>query len=130
MVFAMHKSRLGGLIIDCRTEDLESAGLFWSKALGHDIHASDDPKDKKYVVLKTPDTEIDIEIQKVKHDSRVHIDIETDDIEAEALRLEKLGAWRVKQVKSWLVMRAPTGQHFCLVDPQRSDFERCANHWD
>ena len=30
----MHKSRLGGLIIDCRTDDLDAAADFWSQALG------------------------------------------------------------------------------------------------
>ena len=30
----MHKSRLAGFIIDCKTDDLESAAAFWSGALG------------------------------------------------------------------------------------------------
>ena len=30
----MHKSRLAGFIIDCRTEDLEAAARFWGAALG------------------------------------------------------------------------------------------------
>ncbi len=126
----MHKSRLGGLIIDCKTDDLDSAGLFWSRALGLDIKPVTHPVDNQYVSLNTPGNDIHIEVQQVEHDSRVHIDIETDDIEAEALRLEKLGARRVKKVKSWLVMEAPTGQRFCLVGPQRSEFESQANHWD
>jgi len=33
-------------------------------------------------------------IQKVSHPSRVHLDIETDDLEAEVKRLEALGARR------------------------------------
>ena len=126
----MHKSRLGGLIIDCKTDDLNSAGEFWSKALGLKICPSQNPDDDAYVVLKTPEDELAVEIQQVTHDSRVHIDIETDDIEAEALRLEKLGAKRIRQVSSWIVMLAPTGQRFCLVNPQRKDFESQANHWD
>jgi len=59
----------------------------------------------------------------------VHLDIETDDIEAEARRLEALGARRIEQVHTWLVMEAPTGQRFCIVRPQRSDFAAGANQW-
>jgi hypothetical protein len=70
-----------------------------------------------------------MEVQKVEHESRVHIDIETDDIEAEARRLEALGAKRVGAVQTWCVMEAPTGQRFCLVRPQRTDFKEHANVW-
>jgi len=38
------------------------------------------------------------------------LDIETDDVEAEVKRLGALGARRVKQIKRWWVMEAPTGQ--------------------
>ena len=30
----MHKSRLGVVVIDCRTDDLADAARFWSRALG------------------------------------------------------------------------------------------------
>ena len=68
-------------------------------------------------------------MQAVEHPSRVHVDIETDDIEAEVRRLEALGAKRVAQVKRWGVMEAPTGQRFCVVRPQRPDFAARANQW-
>ena len=41
-------------------------------------------------------TDCDIEVQTVDHPSRVHLDIETDDIEAEVRRLEGLGAKTVQ----------------------------------
>ena len=68
-------------------------------------------------------------MQAVDHDSRVHLDIESDDIEAEVMRLEKLGARRLKKVHTWVVMEAPTGQRFCVVRPQNKDFQREANVW-
>ena len=125
----MHRSRLGSLSIDCRTEDLEAASKFWSQALGCPAATSDDPEDSNYTGLETSPNELHLEVQKVDHESRVHIDIETDDIEAEARRLEGLGAKRVGQIRTWLVMEAPTGQRFCLVGPQRSAFEAEANRW-
>jgi hypothetical protein len=68
-------------------------------------------------------------VQAVLHESRVHLDIETDDIEAEASRLEGFGAKRIAKVHTWWVMEAPTGQRFCVVRPQRPDFEENANVW-
>ena len=126
----MHRSRLGGLIIDCRIDDLEVAAEFWSQALGCQMVRSIDPADANYVQLETAPNEPHLEVQKVDHESRVHIDIETDDIEAEAARLEKLGAKRLEKIRTWLVMEAPTGQRFCLVKPQRAMFEAEGNIWD
>lgn len=125
----MHKSRLGGIIIDCRTENIDADARFWANALGLEAKRSTDPDDVNYVALKGPAEEIQIEVQKVDHPSRVHIDIETDDIEAEVKRLEKLGAKRIGMVKRWCVMEAPSGHRFCVVSPQRSTFEEEANTW-
>ena len=126
----MHKSRLGGLIIDCNTDDLEMAATFWTQALGFESINSSDPEDENYVPLKTGPDDPAIEIQKVTHPSRVHIDIETDDIEAEVARLEKLGAKRVEQVNSWWVMEAPTGHRFCVITEQKPSFDQKANKWE
>jgi predicted enzyme related to lactoylglutathione lyase len=125
----MHRSRLGGLIIDCRTEDLEAAAAFWSRALGLPRRASDKPEDAGYALLAAGPGGLDIEVQKVDHPSRVHLDIETDDIEAEVRRLEALGARRVKQVHDWWVLEAPTGQRFCVVSAGSADFAATANKW-
>ena len=68
-------------------------------------------------------------MQAVEHDSRIHLDIEADDLDAEVARLEKLGAKRIGFVKRWWVMEAPTGQRFCVVRPQSEDFAERANQW-
>jgi predicted enzyme related to lactoylglutathione lyase len=126
----MHKSQLAGFIIDCETDDLDAAAAFWSAALGLQPRKNDDPADAAYVMLETPPEEQHIEVQKVDHPSRVHLDIETNDIEAEVQRLEALGARRIGPVKRWVVMEAPTGQRFCVVNPQRGKFEDTANIWN
>ena len=111
----MHRSCLGGLIIDCTTDDLDREARFWSEALGYEIRPSDDPEDTNYVILGTREGEPYIEVQSVDHPSRVHLDIKTDDLEAEVQRLERLGATRVKKVKRWWVMEAPSGHRFCVI---------------
>ena len=126
----MHRSQLAGFIIDCQADDLEAAAEFWSRALGLPRRASSSADDTGYALLETKPNDLHIEVQKVDHPSRVHLDIEADDVEAEVRRLEALGAKRVKQIRTWWVMEAPTGQRFCVVRPQRANFAAEANKWE
>jgi hypothetical protein len=108
----MHHSRLSGFIIDCQTADLAGAAGFWSAALGLPVLGADGPT---YQRLDASARDLTIEVQEVDHPSRVHLDVESDDVEAEVRRLEALGARRVGPVKTWWVLEAPTGQRFCVV---------------
>jgi predicted enzyme related to lactoylglutathione lyase len=115
----MHHSRLAGFIIDCNTPDLEQAAGFWSAALGYPLKPKGEETSAKYRQLMTEPDGLHIEVQQVSHESRVHLDIESDDIPAEVKRLEALGAKVIGHVHTWCVMEAPTGQRFCVVRPQR-----------
>jgi predicted enzyme related to lactoylglutathione lyase len=126
----MHRSQFAGIIIDCQDGSLDRAAAFWSAALGLPQRRSPEPAESRYVELATRPDEPYIEVQQVDHPSRVHLDIETDDIAAEVKRLEALGARRIGDVRSWVVMEAPTGQRFCVVRAQRADFREHANTWD
>jgi len=123
----MHRSRLCTFVIDCEVEDVASAAAFWSAALGREV-SPPSPTDPDYRELATKPTEPILLLQKVAHPSRIHLDIESDDLEAEVKRLEALGAKRIGFVKRWWVMEAPTGQRFCIVNPQRGPLEG-ANEW-
>jgi predicted enzyme related to lactoylglutathione lyase len=125
----MHRSRLGGFIIDCQTGDLPAAAAFWSDALGMAREAIPGAEGELYVRLVDPFGRLDVEVQRVAHPSRVHLDIEADDIEAEVRRLEAIGARKVQKVKQWWVMEAPTGQRFCVVAPTSANFAAEANRW-
>jgi predicted enzyme related to lactoylglutathione lyase len=126
----MHKSKLVSAIIDCQVDDLSEAARFWSAALGRKLDPSDNPATEKYVSVGTGKEELIVMLQRVPHPSRVHLDIETDDIEAEATRLEALGAKRIEKIKTWWVMEAPTGHRFCVVRPQRDGkMPDDANQW-
>ena len=125
----MHRSRLGVVVIDCKTDDLPREAAFWSGALGMPVVPPQPEDDDAYLDLEAAGGELRVLLQRVEHDSRVHLDIETDDIEAEVKRLEGLGARRVAQIKRWWVMEAPSGQRFCVVAPQRADFPAGANVW-
>ena len=125
----MHRSNLCGFIIDCQTDDVNSAANFWGGALGMQVKKLPEEEGEKYVRLLDPTEHLHIEVQKVSHESRVHLDIETDNIEAEVTRLEKLGAKRIKQIHTWWVMEAPTGQRFCVVRQSSKNFEQQATVW-
>ena len=125
----MHKSKLCGFIIDCRTEDLAGAAQFWGGALGMQVRPLPGEEGEQYVRLWDDRSELHIEVQQVDHPSRVHLDIEADDVEAEVQRLEALGARRIAQVRTWWVMEAPTGQRFCIVRRSSPSFDATANEW-
>lgn len=122
----MHKSRLAGFIIDCEGKDLDGAVRFWSAALGLAPAGRDG---ERYEKLDASARDLYAEVQVVDHPSRVHLDIEADDLEAEVARLEALGARRVARIETWVVLEAPTGQRFCVVRPQNRDFDQNANTW-
>lgn len=127
----MHHSRLSTLVLDCGNDDLAASTAFWSQALGKPIASPDQDGDGKYAELQTAVDEPIILLQKVEHASRVHLDIETDDLEAEVSRLEKLGARRMAFVRErWWVMEAPSGHCFCVVRAQREVFGPHLNRWD
>jgi len=125
----MHHSRLCALLIDCNTPDVDEAAAFWAAALGRAIDREHPGTRGNYRMLETPADEPIVEIQRVEHESRVHIDIETDDIPAEVARLENLGAKVARRLERWVVMQAPTGQRFCVVQAQRPGFPKNANQW-
>ncbi len=120
-----HRSRLAGFIIDCQTDDLAGAAGFWAAALGD--RRLRRPQGK-YVRLD-PQAGLHVEVQRVGHPSRVHLDIESDDVPAEVARLERLGAKRVAAVRTWVVMEAPTGHRFCVIRAQTADFAAKAVTW-
>lgn len=126
----MHKSRLQTLVIDCETDDLDGDASFWGAALGCEVLAPDmESGNDRYRELKVDPSQPQILVQKVNHPSRVHLDIETDDIEAEVARLEKLGAKKVGKIRHFTILEAPSGQRFCVVPVQRPDFKQKANVW-
>lgn len=124
----MHHSKLSTFVIDCNGKSIEEATAFWSAALGRKVGADD--SDPSYRQLEGSDDEPILLVQTVDHPGRIHLDIESDDLEAEAARLEKLGAKRIQFFKRWWLMEAPTGQVFCIVNPQRGPIAGKANRWE
>ena len=124
----MHRSRLGTIIIDCETDDLGREAEFWGAALGGDVVKP--TPGGRYIDLRGDAADPHVILQQVDHPSRVHLDIETDDIEAEVERLISLGATVVEKMERWTVMEAPSKHRFCVIGVRRDGFEKNANAWD
>jgi predicted enzyme related to lactoylglutathione lyase len=118
-----HRSRVLQFVID--VDDLDRGVAFWSAALD----ATEEPLSERsrpiYRLLRLPDAEIRVLLQRT-HDEKVskermHLDLETDDIEAEVQRLEALGATRYDHQQErgfdFWVMRDPWGNEFCVLHP-------------
>jgi hypothetical protein len=125
----MHRSKLSTFVIDCQSRDVDSAARFWSEALGRPVVAPRPDEGDRYRTLDQPNDQVIVLVQRVDHPSRIHLDIESDDIEAEVRRLEKLGARRIEKIQTWWVLEAPTGQRFCVVRPQRGPLGVGATEW-
>jgi hypothetical protein len=75
-----HRSRLAGFIIDCQTGDIDAAAMFWSGALCLSVGEKQIEGEAEYVEFQDAASGLHIEVQKVQHPSRVHLDIEADDL--------------------------------------------------
>jgi predicted enzyme related to lactoylglutathione lyase len=122
----MHRSRLTAVAIDVPSDVHQPTAEFWGAALGRELERDGD---SEYIHLGHHG-HVEVFVQRLgEGGSRLHIDIETDDVEAEVSRLEALGAERVEQVRTWQVMRDPAGLLFCVVQPQGGDFPNGAATW-
>ncbi|HXC50331.1 MAG TPA: VOC family protein [Candidatus Limnocylindrales bacterium] len=128
----MHRSRLATIVIDCADTGFETGAKFWSAALGKPVVAHRQGNDR-FASLKGRvggDAGLYIGLQRVPAEERaVHLDIETDDVDAEVARLEQLGARVKARIRRHVVMTAPSGHAFCVVPVQRGDFPHGATEW-
>jgi predicted enzyme related to lactoylglutathione lyase len=110
-----------GLVLDCR--DPAALAPFWAAALDYvtvgDAGAyvmllPDGRPGPKLLLQRVPETKLG--------KNRMHLDIDAVDIEAEAARLEALGARRARDDQvhehgtNWILMADPEGNEFCVCD--------------
>jgi hypothetical protein len=125
----MHRSKLTAALVDVPASLFDREVGFWSAALGRAPDQVDE--NPEYRDFGQPVPGFQFMVQQVDASARVHLDIETDDVEAEVRRLEELGAVRVQPVRSWRVMRDPAGLLFCVVRVQTGEmFDNQATTWD
>lgn len=131
----MHRSRLCQFVID--VPDLNQGVEFWSAALDAAEEILPEASQPVYRRLRLPDSEVRILLQRTNDaktsKERMHLDLESDDMEAEVKRLESLGAtrWDHQQERGFefWVMRDPWSNEFCVLDVNFPDLLERREPW-
>lgn len=125
-----HYSRLSQIVIDVPEGEHDPELAFWQAATGQALARFD--KFPEYHGGSLPGQGIGLLIQRLGDGGpRVHLDIHTDDMDAEVARLERLGARRVRQTEHWWIMQDPAGLPFCVIPDQPERFsDENAQRWD
>ncbi len=115
--------KIGSIVIACYEFDKMLA--FWQEALHY---APREPAKGGWVVLRDPagrgpNVSLNQVPKKRSGRSRLHLDLYTDDQEAEVERLTKIGAarypWRYPPDADYVVLEDPDGNLFCVVQLPR-----------
>jgi predicted enzyme related to lactoylglutathione lyase len=125
-----HRSRLTSVLVDVPGADHDRTAAFWSAALGREGKVYDEFPEYVSFGEATPGVEFMVQ-STGDAGPRIHIDIESDDVEAEVARLSGLGAKEIARHHSWVVMQDPAETVFCVVKVQiQQAFEQHATTWD
>lgn len=125
-----HRSRLAILLLDLPPEHHDAGLGFWSAATGHPVQRTESAP--QWASLGSFADGFHLEVQRTGEGTppRWHVDVETDDVEAEVARLEALGATRTADMGSFWQLTDPAGLVFCVVGVQTGEeFERFATAW-
>lgn len=126
----VHRSRLSTILIDAPHGEAPAVAAFWSEALG--VPARTVPDEQQFTSLHGALPGLILAVQAVQDQARYHVDIETDDVEAETRRLVALGAVEVGRWLQCVTLRAPGGHLVCVIpchnDPE--SFERLSRTWE
>ena len=108
-----HRSRLSILLLDLPPEHHAAGSAFWAGATGRP--AEPDPADDDWASLGSFADGFHVEIQRTGEGTppRWHVDIESDDVEAEVARLEALGATRHRYMEPAASGRCSTRPGWC-----------------
>jgi Glyoxalase-like domain len=122
MPFCVVPGTNSGVYLDLPAELFDIGAVFWSAALGRELGPEEGDPD--YFSVGQMGAKLTIGIQTLGSGGpRWHVDIESDDVEAEVARLENLGASRVELIETWWTMRDPVGQTFCVTRVQTDGFD-------
>jgi hypothetical protein len=124
-------ARLHDVVFDC--DHPASLARFWAQAVeGYQVAPYDeaelarlretginDPEDDPGVLVAPPSPELPrLYFQKVPEPklvkNRVHVDLRANDVDAEVARLVAIGAVEVHRQSTWVTLRDPEGNEFCV----------------
>jgi hypothetical protein len=115
----VHRSALGAISIDVPSSHHDRSTAFWCGVLSTTSrvgtqHPEFRPLAGRFVGLEAFTQDVGTT------PARVHLDVHTDDVEAEVARLVGLGATEIARHGVWVVLSDPAGMAFCVC-PAASD---------
>jgi hypothetical protein len=125
----MHRSRISTLLIDVPRAQAATSATVWSAALGGP--ARPDSDEEQFTAVPDAVPGLVTAVQAVDDAPRYHLDFETDDVDAETVRLVGLGAVERSRWQGCRTLEVPGGQLVCVI-PVRSDpaeFAEVAQVW-
>lgn len=130
IVNVAHHSKLHMIVIDVPDEEHDQELAFWQGATGQPLTRVDAHPEYHGALL--PGQRFGLLIQRLGDGpGRVHLDIHTDDLDAEVTRLERLGAKRLRHVHGWWIMQDPAGLPFCVIPVEPGSLDGGnAQRWD
>ncbi|MDQ7907435.1 VOC family protein [Phytohabitans sp. ZYX-F-186] len=119
------------IVIDVPQDDHDQGLAFWQAAIGQELSQIQNHPEFHGAFLPHQE-HLALLVQRLgEGPARMHLDIQTDDVEAEVARLERLGAKREQHVQDWYVMRDPAGLLFCVVPLNAGTLDdNNARRWD
>jgi hypothetical protein len=119
-----HRSRLVQLCVDVPHDRYEAELNFWRAATGWADESVDAAEFHRLVHRR--ESPLQLLVQRLGQDdgaahARAHLDLGSDDLDAEVSRLETLGARVLGPGDGFIVLRDPVGLPFCVTanDPDR-----------
>lgn len=114
---ASGRAYLDGLFVDVPGSQVDGELTFWSSVFDAEVEATSRPDTFTALTgVQGPGGDLLVEVQRLRDGApRFHVDLSTDDVDAEARRIEGLGAMRVGQLETWTTFADPAGNLFCVV---------------
>jgi hypothetical protein len=110
----MHRILLREVVVDAPEDTFAATRDFWSAALL--TQARQVEEFPEFTALPDAASLSWVGLQNIgRGAARFHVDIETDDVAAEVDRLTGLGAVKIADGRTWVVMRDPSGLIFDVV---------------
>jgi catechol 2,3-dioxygenase-like lactoylglutathione lyase family enzyme len=117
----MHRILLREVVVDAPDETFAATRDFWAAALLTEARLVEDHPE--FTALEQPAALSVVGLQNIgEGQARFHVDLETDDVEAEVARLIGLGAEQVSIGRTWVVLRDPAGLLLCVVPAETAEF--------
>ncbi len=114
--------------IDVPADSFDVGSAFWSAATGWPAGAPWDDH-PEFRSLRPPDGDAYVHLQRISGPSRVHLDLMSQDVDADRAAHVSFGAAAVERHRWWQVMASPGGLPYCLVTEDHQRRRPAASRW-